>query len=77
MSGWSWAWAILIAAGVALEIVAIVRPQSGDTLSEQVWDWLRYGADQVPTPAVWLARFVVGALLVWLVPHWLFPSLGI
>jgi hypothetical protein len=74
VSGWLvfWlAWGAVFAIG---EGVALARTAPGDTLSEQVWRWLRVTPGRTPTSSA-LARFpayVVGALLVWLFGHFEF-----
>lgn len=78
MDPWTVVWAAWIIVGAAIEAVTLwARPQPGDTLSEQIRHWLAYGPEQEPTPLVWLMRGVLGVGLVWLIPHWLFPGLGI
>lgn len=36
----TWGWAVLIAAGTALEVAALRRPEGGLSLSSQVWKLL-------------------------------------
>jgi hypothetical protein len=60
-----WLYVLLILAG--LELVGIVHHGSGYTLSEYTW---------VKTQAAPM-RVALGALLVWLVYHWLFNRPGV
>lgn len=78
MDSWEVFWLVWILIGATAEGIALwVRRQPGDTLSEKVRHWLAYGPEQMPTPMVWAMRLVLLVGLVWLIPHWLFPSLGV
>lgn len=57
MSAWAWLWLAWAAAGLALELVALLRPAPGDTLSEQVW--------------LLLAQRGVGKFLAWMLTAFL------
>jgi hypothetical protein len=71
VSGWTVTWLAWIAFGVVAELVALVRTQRGDTLSEQVWAYLKVTPGRTPLSAA-LVRFptyVLAVFLLWLVPH--------
>lgn len=55
-------WIVIVVAGLALEAVALMRPQKGDTASEHVWWLLRR------SPVIW---FLTAGLLVWVLIHFL------
>lgn len=55
-------WILWIAAGIALEIAALVRPAKGDTLSEHAWHLYQGPLGQFFT-------FMGTAFLVWLAWH--------
>jgi len=59
-------WFLILALALAVEGVAIFRPRAGDTLSEYTWA-KTHGAP---------LRVTLGALLCWLVYHWLFSGPG-
>jgi hypothetical protein len=62
-----WIWAALFAAGVLAEIVALVRKQPGDTLSENLRRLVtRHPYVKWGTLAAWLAFAVWFALHIWL-----------
>jgi hypothetical protein len=73
VSAWTWFW--LAWGGVFLvgEGVALARNAAGDTLSEQVWRWLRVtpGKVKVSSALVRFPSYIVGAVLVWLFGHFL------
>jgi len=74
MSGWLiyWLlWGLMFAVG---EGIALKRTEKGDTLSEQIWAWLKVTPGKTPASSA-LFRFpsaVVGATLIWLFFHFLF-----
>lgn len=56
------AWIVIGLAALFLEITALLNPAKGDTLSENVWKWLRGKP---------LRKFLLGAFLFWLLMHFL------
>ena len=54
------AWIGIVVAGLALETVALVRKQRGDTASEHVWALLRKSV------VIW---FLAAGLFAWLIVH--------
>lgn len=71
MTAWARFWLSIGAVAVAAELVALIRKQPGDTLSEQVWAWLHVTPGKTPMRAALLSwrSFVVAAFLLWLVAH--------
>jgi hypothetical protein len=65
VSGYTVAWAIWIVYFLAVETIAILDKDRGDTLSEHVWAIVRSSS---------FAWFMVGGLLIWLVYHFLFEG---
>jgi len=61
-------WAILGAAFLVLEGVAIRNDKRGDTLSEHVWKFLGVKGYKIPS-FPWLRRGALAGLFVWLIPH--------
>ena len=53
-------WIALVIAGLALETVALVRKQRGDTASEHIWWLLRR------SPVIW---FLALGLFAWMIVH--------
>jgi hypothetical protein len=57
--------------------MALFNSKPGDTLSEHAWAWLGYNATAASDPIrwrhpsgwLWLRRFLLLALLAWLVVH--------
>lgn len=70
-------WIVLGAVGAVTELVALARPQKGDTLSEHFWRVCRV-KDPRPTPVVWVIRALVALVMIWLAGHfslgWWTPS---
>lgn len=73
MSGWHVFWLVWGGIFVVGEGIALYRTQPGDTLSEMVWSWLRVTPGRTPlsSPLARWPSYVVGALLVWLLGHFL------
>lgn len=72
--GWLIYWGLWGFAFVIGEGIALVRDSKGDTLSEQVWRWLKVTPGKRVTSAA-LYRFpvwFVGVLLIWLFFHFEF-----
>jgi len=71
---WAIGWIVLGALALIAEIIALIRKQPNDTLSEQVWAWLRVdpGTTTMVNALQSWRSFVVGALLLWLMGHFLF-----
>lgn len=64
----TWAWLVALGLLLALEVVALVNRQPGDTLSEHVWRWFSVG-DRAP---FWrLRRVVLLAFMAWLTVHFM------
>jgi hypothetical protein len=57
-------WLSIIALAVVLEAIAIRRTGTGDTMSEWVWSKI----------SQWPLRTAVGALLVWLLYHFVWSG---
>lgn len=72
MTAWALFWLSLGAIAAGGEGVALFRTAPGDTLSEQVWAWLRVKPGRAPAPLRSWRAFTVGASLVWLFGHFLF-----
>lgn len=53
------AWLVIVGSGVLLEILALLVPSGGDTLSEHVWAFLRLH------PALWFLGFGAGLWAMW------------
>lgn len=62
MTWWSWGWLIIVVAGLALEVAALLNKGRGDTASEHIWLLLRKSV---------LAWFLFAGLMVWLCIHFL------
>jgi hypothetical protein len=60
--GWTIAWLVWLGLFVLIEGFAIARREPGDTLSEQVWAFIR------GKPARWV---MLAGFLLWLVWHFL------
>ena len=75
MTGWSYYWLLWVFGGFLIpEIIALIRKQTGDTLSEQIWAWLRVTPGKTPMKTAlssWRS-FVMACGLVWLAGHFLF-----
>lgn len=54
-------WSVLLALAIWVEVIGILRPKKGDTLSEWVWAHLQ---------PHWWGRMLFMPLLTWLVWHW-------
>ena len=66
------AWLLWIAMFVFIEKAALEDPQSGDTLSEHVWQWFETGIPKDERDWWWLIKRLVLILgLVWLLGHFL------
>lgn len=65
---WSWIWGVYVLLGVILELVALFRPESDDTLSEHVWALFSN-----PTWGKFIT-WMFTAFLVWMAVH--FASKG-
>jgi hypothetical protein len=59
-------WLALIALAVAVEVIALRRTGTGDTMSEWVWSKI----------SQWPLRAVVAALLFWLAYHFIWAGPG-
>jgi len=74
---WTIIWATIGGLALGAEIVALVSPAEGDTLSEHVWRWLKVGGRN-PTTLTWVLRGLVAVFLIWLLLHfefgWFTPS---
>ena len=68
MTKYSWLWVVWGLLFGVVEYKAIKNKKEGDTLSEHVWKLI--GTD---TPGRnwhhWLFRGALGALFIWLIPH--------
>lgn len=73
MNGWLIFWLAWGGVFVVGEGVALARAAPGDTLSEQVWRWLHItpGQSALSSPLARWPSYAVGALLVWLLGHFL------
>lgn len=74
MSNWTIFWLTLgVIAGTG-EGIALYRTAPGDTLSEQIWHWLKVTPGKTPLPGVLISwrSFALGGFLVWLIGHFLF-----
>lgn len=70
-AGW-WAWMAFFVLWEGLGLVADIHGRGpGQTLSGQVWYWLKVGGRR-PTIFTWVLRIAVLAGWVWLGPHLLF-----
>jgi len=63
------AWVLWILGFLAIEFLAIRDKRQGDTLSEHVWEVIGTKHKGTKTIAMWIARLGLGALFVWLIPH--------
>lgn len=73
--GFSIFWLVWVVAAVVVELVAVRRKQSGDTLSENEWAVTGVKGDRLlPAWLAWPLRVIVAGFLVWLIPHF---TLGI
>lgn len=76
MTGFTPLWGVLLLAGGALELVALLRKRRGETLSSQVWMFTQPSGRQwsLKLPPWWIAvsRTTVGVVLVWLMGHFMF-----
>lgn len=64
-SPWTWLWVGWVLIFFAIEIPAILNDEPGDTLSEHVWGLISLGS---------FFLFAIGALLVWLLYHFLWEG---
>lgn len=63
---WETGWIVLLVIGAIMELVAIFNDRKGDTLSEQVWKWLRIDKGE----SNWhIGRILLVLGLVWLLLH--------
>ncbi len=71
MNGWLIFWLAWGAVFVVGESIALARTASGDTLSEQVWRWLKVTPGKTPASSALLRwpTYAVAGLLVWLTLH--------
>jgi hypothetical protein len=71
VSGWTIFWLSFGLVGLVAEGAALARTAPGDTLSEQVWAWLRVAPGKTPARAALLSwrSALVGGLLLWLTGH--------
>ena len=65
---YAWIWAVLLTAGGVIELRALQRDKSGDTLSESVWRWFSV---KEKGPYWRLRRSVLLLGLVWLLVHFM------
>ena len=61
------AWILWIALFIVIEKAAIDDPQSGDTLSEHVWEWFETGIPKDERDWWWLAKrlFLILGHFLW------------
>ena len=71
---WLVCWLCIGALALVAEIIALIRKQPHDTLSEQIWAWLQVepGMTQMSNALQSWRSFVVGAFMIWLMCHFLF-----
>jgi hypothetical protein len=74
MWGWYWFGVFGVLGFVIPETIALIRKQPHDTLSEQIWAWLKIEPGITPMKAALMSwrSFLVGSVLVWLFGHFLF-----
>lgn len=63
------AWVLWILGFLAIEYAAIKDKKEGDTLSEHVWKVIGTKHKGKKTAAMWAVRIGLGALFVWVIPH--------
>lgn len=77
MSVWTVLWFAWGGVFLFIEGVALLNRNTGDTLSEHFWRWLRVG-DHAPTWMVWCGRAGVLLFCAWLGLHlsfgWFTPT---
>lgn len=66
-------WIVWILAFFAIEGFALRNNKVGDTLSENIREWIGTN-NPSRTWAMWIARIIVAAGLVWALPHLLTGS---
>lgn len=72
MDFWTIAWLVWLGIFVVLEGIAIANDDTGDTLSEKVWQWFNLVGpkSKLSRPRA-LARFIFLAFWAWLTIHFL------
>jgi hypothetical protein len=68
---WTAAWLAWIVAFFALELPPIIHDHPQDTLSDHVWLWFDIPQHKAPLETVRARRFLLLALMAWLIAHFL------
>jgi hypothetical protein len=69
MSGWAWFWLVWVLVGLVVELVAVARPEAGDSFTDN-WRWIR---DRLgPLAVLWVGGTALG--IVWLFGHFVLEA---